>query len=115
MPEPVIDPVTFQALKEMSGADFMPELIDTFLDDAPHMIGELRRTLAAGDVEAFRRTAHSFKSNCRTFGANQLAQEARELEFIARENRLADVRDKLDQLAADYAEVASALKGLRDG
>jgi HPt (histidine-containing phosphotransfer) domain-containing protein len=114
MPEPVIDPPTFQALKEMSGADFMPELIDTFLDDAPHMIDDLRRALTAGDVEAFRRTAHSFKSNCRTFGAMSLADLARELEFIARENRLADVGDKLERLAADYEGVASALKGLRD-
>jgi len=115
MPDPVIDPTTFQALKEMSGADFMPELIDTFLDDAPRMLDELRRSLRAGDVEAFRRTAHSFKSNCRTFGANQLAEEARELEFMARENRLADVGDKLERLTTDYAEIAEALKGLRDG
>jgi HPt (histidine-containing phosphotransfer) domain-containing protein len=114
MPEPIIDPPTFQALKDMSGADFMPELIDTFLDDAPQMIAELRRALAAGDAEAFRRTAHSFKSNCRTFGALGLAELARELEFAARENRLADVGENLERLAADYEGVASALKGLRD-
>ena len=114
MPEPVIDSPTFQALREMSGADFMPELIDTFLDDAPHMMDDLRRALAAGDVETFRRTANSLKSNCRTFGALGLAELARELEFIAREDRLADVGDKLERLAADYEQVASALKGLRD-
>jgi len=114
MPEPVIDPPTFQALKEMSGADFMPELIDTFLDDAPNMMDEMRRALAAGDVETFRRTAHSFKSNCRTFGALGLAELASQLEFIARENRLPDVGDKLDHLASDYKQVASTLKGLRD-
>lgn len=112
---PVIDPPTFQALKEMSGADFMPELIDTFLEDAPHMMDELRRALAAGDAEAFRRTAHSLKSNCRTFGALGLAELARELEFIAREDRLTDVGDKLERLTADYEGVAAALKGLRDG
>jgi len=111
---PLIDPPTFQALKEMSGADFMPELIDTFLEDAPRMLDDLRRALAAGDVETFRRTAHSLKSNCRTFGALDLAELARELEFFARENRLADVGDKVERLAMDYHQVASALKGLRD-
>jgi len=115
MPEPIIDPPTFQALKDMSGADFMPELIDTFLDDAPQMIADLRHALSAGDAEAFRRTAHSFKSNCRTFGALGLAELARELEFAARENRMAGVGDKLERLATDYEGVAAALKGLRDG
>jgi HPt (histidine-containing phosphotransfer) domain-containing protein len=112
---PVIDPPTFQALKEMSGSDFMPELIDTFLEDAPRMMDDLHLALAGGDAETFRRTAHSFKSNCRTFGALGLAELARELELIARENRLADVGDKLQGLAVDYDQVASALKGLRDG
>jgi HPt (histidine-containing phosphotransfer) domain-containing protein len=115
MPDNVIDQPTFQALKEMSGPDFMPELIDTFLEDAPNMLQELQRALDAGDTEAFRRTAHSLKSNCKTFGALALAERARELEYLGREDRLGDVGGKLEQLAIEYDQVASALKSLRDG
>ena len=114
MHQNVIDQPTFEALREMSGPEFLPELIDTFLDDAPKMLQELQRTLNAGDVEAFRRTAHSLKSNCKTFGALSLAEQARELEFLGRDNRLSEVGDRLQRLATDYEGVAVALKGLRD-
>jgi HPt (histidine-containing phosphotransfer) domain-containing protein len=112
---PTIDPGTFNELKLNAGADFMPELIDTFLDDAPRMLADLRAALDAGGAELFRRTAHSLKSNAQTFGALGLAGLARDLEMIGRENRLADAGPKLDELAAEYAQVATALKGLRDG
>jgi histidine phosphotransfer protein HptB len=114
MPDNVIDEPTFQALKEMSGSDFMSELIDTFLDDAPHMLAELRRALDAGDAETFLRNAHSLKSNCKTFGALALAEHARELELLGRENRLGDVGDKLEHLSVEYGQVASVLKELRN-
>jgi HPt (histidine-containing phosphotransfer) domain-containing protein len=112
---PVIDQSTFDELRQMSGADFMPELIDTFLDDAPRMQADLRAALDADDAEGFRRTAHSFKSNARTFGALALAELARELELMGRENRLGDASPKLDDLSDEYQQVALALKGLRDG
>jgi len=35
---PVIDKTTFDELKQMSGAEFIDELIDTFLEDAPRLI-----------------------------------------------------------------------------
>ena len=64
----VIDKAAFDELKQMSGADFINELIDAFLDDAPHMISEMQAALATKDVESFRRNAHSLKSNANTFG-----------------------------------------------
>jgi HPt (histidine-containing phosphotransfer) domain-containing protein len=111
----IIDQAIFDELKQMSGPDFMPELIDTFLEDAPRMLSDLQRTLEAGDSEGFRRTAHSLKSNAKTFGAQDLAESARELELIGRENRLKDASPKLEQLRTEYERVAEALKGLRDG
>ncbi len=64
-----------------AGADFVPELVDTFLADAPGMLGALRRALADDDAALFRRTAHSLKSNGNTFGAMRLGSLARELEL----------------------------------
>ena len=112
---PVINQPTFEELKQTAGADFMPELIDTFLEDAPRMLADLHKGLAAADAESLRRTAHSFKSNANTFGAQRLAELARDLEMIGRENRLADAPPKLDILAAEYDQVAAELKELRNG
>lgn len=109
---PVIDIVTFNELKQMSGEDYINELIDAFLDDAPNMIGAMRMALATQDVESFRRNAHSLKSNANTFGATELGQLSKELEYMARENNL-NIGNKLDVLDEVFAAAAEELKGMR--
>ena len=81
MSAPAIDRATFDALKETTGAEFVLELVDTFLQEAPAMLDELRHALAAKDADKFRRAAHSLKSNSNTFGALTLGAMARELEL----------------------------------
>jgi HPt (histidine-containing phosphotransfer) domain-containing protein len=109
---PIIDKATFDELKQMSGADFINELIDAFLDDAPNMIQNMQTALAAQDVESFRRNAHSLKSNANTFGATELARLAKELEFMAKENNL-DIRNRLEVLNEAFGKAAEELKGMR--
>ena len=110
---PVIDQKTFDELKQMSGDDFINELIDTFLDDAPAMIAEIKSALEANNADAFRRAAHSMKSNAATFGAMQLAALAKELEMLGKENKLADSGDKLKALEEAYVSVREELEGLK--
>ena len=110
---PVIDQKTFEELKQMSGDDFINELIDTFLDDAPAMIAEIKSALDANNADAFRRAAHSMKSNAATFGAMQLAALAKELEMLGKENKLADSGDKLKALEEAYVSVREELEGLK--
>jgi HPt (histidine-containing phosphotransfer) domain-containing protein len=109
---PVIDKATFEELKQMSGADFINELIDAFLDDGPHMISQMEAALAAGDVESFRRNAHSLKSNANTFGAMELGTLAKELEMMGKEKNL-DIGNRLDVLREEFHKVAEELKGMR--
>jgi len=108
----LIDKTTFDELKQMSGEDFINELIDAFLDDAPNMLNNLRTALEANDVESFRRNSHSMKSNANTFGAMELGALAKELEFMAKENDL-DVGNRLEVLKEAYEKVAEELKGMR--
>jgi len=108
-----IDLATFEDLRQMSGADFIGELIDTFLDDAPKLIGELKSSLKAADADSFRRAAHSLKSNGATFGAAHFAQLARDLEMIGKEGRLGDTGDRIQALESAFTAVARELKGLR--
>ena len=109
---PVIDKAAFDELKQMSGADFINELIDAFLDDAPQMINEMQAALATKDVESFRRNAHSLKSNANTFGALELAVLAKELELMGKENNL-DIGNRLEGLNEAFGKVAEELKGMR--
>ena len=106
-----IDPVAFAELQASAGADFVRELIDTFLEEAPPMLDELREALAGGRAEPFRRAAHSLKSNASTFGAATLAAMARDLEL---QGLAAATPAALAALAAQYAAAAAELKALRD-
>ena len=106
-----IDKKTFTALQDMAGAQFVVELVGAFLEEAPVMLATLRSSLAEGDAEKFRRTAHSLKSNSNTFGAQALAAIAKDLELSG----VDQVRARPDPLAAvdaEYERVAAALKGL---
>ena len=115
MSEPAIDVATYDALKGTTGAEFAVELVDTFLEEAPRMLETLRQSLAQDDADAFRRAAHSLKSNSNTFGALALGRMARELELSgAAAVKLAGAVP-LTSLEGEYARVADALKTLRDG
>lgn len=113
MPNSEIDLTTFDELKRMSGADFMDELVDTFLDDAPKLLDQLKSALRQNDADSFRRAAHSIKSNGATFGAHHLAELAKELELLGKEGRLGEAGDRLGQLETTYQIVAAELKGLK--
>ena len=106
-----IDHATFAQLQETAGAQFVAELVTTFLEEAPRMLAELRNAQAAASAERFRRAAHSLKSNSNTFGALRLGEMARELELGG---LIADAAP-LDALDAEYARVATALKSLCNG
>ncbi len=107
-----IDQVVFNELLESMGTDFTRDLVNTFLEDAPRLIAQLQPALTAGDPDSFRRAAHSLKSNAATFGATALSALAKELEFMARENRLVEVGDRIDRLETLFAQAAGELKGL---
>jgi histidine phosphotransfer protein HptB len=109
---PVIDQATFEELKQMSGEDFINELIEAFLDDGPNMLNNMQTALETKDVESFRRNAHSLKSNANTFGATELGVLAKELESMARENNL-DISDRLEKLKQAFSMAASELKEMR--
>lgn len=110
---PVIDQATFEELKDMSGEDFINELIDTFLEDAPKLIEEIKTALNSNNADTFRRAAHSMKSNAATFGASQLAALAKELEMLGKENRLNETGDRIRVLEDAFGFVRDELRDLK--
>ncbi|WP_077002784.1 Hpt domain-containing protein [Variovorax sp. KK3] len=108
-----IDGTVFAELQDTAGADFVQELLQTFFEEAPVMLSELREAREAGDAEAFRRAAHSLKSNSLTFGASGLAEMARELELAGLP--AATSPDALATLQAEYERAAAALAALGHG
>ena len=100
-------------LRELGGEEFLVEVIDTFLDDAPTLISTLKASHERGDVEELRRTAHSLKSNGQTFGAKQFADLCRELEERAKQGELAGASELVNRIDDEYVALEYALVALR--
>ena len=104
-----IDRDTFRGLQDTAGADFVVELVDAFLEEAPIMFESMRSGIAERDADKFRRAAHSLKSNANTFGATALAGLAKDLELSGLQAAL-DKPDALGPARTEYERVATALK-----
>jgi HPt (histidine-containing phosphotransfer) domain-containing protein len=110
-----IDTARFAELQATAGADFVVELIDTFLLEAPAMLEELRAARSAADADRFRRAAHSLKSNANTFGATTLGALARDIELAGMKPDAAADAARIDAVEAEFLHAAEALKELAHG
>jgi HPt (histidine-containing phosphotransfer) domain-containing protein len=70
---------------------------------------QIRAGLPSGDILTVRRAAHSLKSNSASFGANRLAEAARDLEMIARNNTLEGAEAKFALIEEEFALLVPVL------
>lgn len=115
MSEHLIDLVVYQGLKDAMGEDFMDEIMQAFFEEGSQFLADLRSTLESGDLEGFRRAAHSLKSTSATFGAMELTGLAKELEELARENYLIEAAGKLEPVSVAFYNAKKALEELKNG
>ncbi len=111
----IIDMPTFIQLKELMGADFVQELIDTYITETQALIEQLSQALAGSEAVPFGRYAHSIKSSSASLGALEFSQQARELEMMGKANDLAGAGQKLERLCADFSLVREKLEELKHG
>jgi PAS domain S-box-containing protein len=104
------DPVNLAQLEAaVEDPAFVRELISTFLNDAPGLVGALRSSLEQHDLEKLRRAAHTLKSNGRTFGATALATLSEELELSVQQGTLTGAAELLTRIENEYARVEDTL------
>jgi histidine phosphotransfer protein HptB len=115
MSEKSIDLAVFTDLRATTGAEFVADLVDTFIEETPGILAELRTARAVSDAERFRRAAHSLKSNANAFGATRLAALARDLERKGLDADQARDESALAALDGAYLSTAEALKVLCNG
>jgi HPt (histidine-containing phosphotransfer) domain-containing protein len=109
----LVDGAALESLRELGGDDFLAEVIDTFLADAPALLATLHHALAEGGIAELRRAAHTLKSNGATLGAGEFTERCRALEQEAREGRLEDASDLVARIEEQYGLLERALEELR--
>jgi CheY-like chemotaxis protein/HPt (histidine-containing phosphotransfer) domain-containing protein len=114
-PSVVLDAAKLHGLRAMVGGDetFLAEMIDTFFEDAPRLLADLRRAVEQGDGAKARLAAHSLKSNGADFGAKRFAALCQEMETLGKSGALGGATELLSQIEAAYAEMRLALEEVR--
>jgi HPt (histidine-containing phosphotransfer) domain-containing protein len=112
-----IDDAVLVSLRESVGDDpeFLVELVDEFLQDAPKQLDSLREAASSGDVATARRAAHTLKGNSLTFGARKLASLCQDAETAASVDNLSAVLPRLDEIDGEWSRVGAELLAWREG
>jgi HPt (histidine-containing phosphotransfer) domain-containing protein len=111
----ILDPLALENLMSVLGGefDFLVELIDSFLEDAPQLLAELDQSLKDGDSAGVNRVAHSLKSNGADFGATTFALLCKDLEMAGRSGTLNGAANLAAQILDEYGRVERALTAIR--
>jgi CheY-like chemotaxis protein len=108
-----LDAGALQNLRDLGGDDFLREVVEAFLTDAPALIASLRSSLEQQNSEELRRAAHTLKSNGATLGANEFAELCRTVEQQVKAGRLDDLSQLVDRIEQEFPPLQDALNSLR--
>ena len=110
----ILDPTALddiRALQREGQPDVVAKVVGMYLENSPGLIEGLGRNLAAGDLPAVQRDAHTFKSSSASIGALRLAACCKALELKSREGKIEDCEALVQQLEQEYQAVAGLLTG----
>jgi CheY-like chemotaxis protein/HPt (histidine-containing phosphotransfer) domain-containing protein len=107
-----LDAGALQNLRDLGGDDFLREVVEVFLSDAPALIASLRSSLEQHNGEELRRAAHTLKSNGSTLGAEAFAELCRTVELQAKGGRLDGLPQLVDRIEQEFPPLRDALNSL---
>ena len=107
-----LDQSVLASLLDVMGEEY-PVLLDTFLVDSEERQRHIHEALSSADAQALRLAAHSFKGSCSNMGAPLLAGLCKQLEEVARRERLDYAPDLVEQIGREFAIVRILLKSER--
>jgi signal transduction histidine kinase/DNA-binding response OmpR family regulator/HPt (histidine-containing phosphotransfer) domain-containing protein/PAS domain-containing protein len=112
----MLDTAALDNLLDLVGGEheYLVELIDSFLEDAPQLLDELSESIEKNDSISVRRVAHSLKSNGADFGAARFYELCRDLEMIAKSGTLETARTYATQIRSEFLKVQTALTAVRN-
>jgi HPt (histidine-containing phosphotransfer) domain-containing protein len=104
-----------ESVEKLTAGDkeFLVEIIDTFLEDAPGMLETMRESVEQDKAPDLRLAAHSLKSNCADFGAESLRELCRQAEMLGKEGSLDGANSLVTQAKVEYDKLETVLKTLR--
>ncbi|WP_148862336.1 Hpt domain-containing protein [Marinobacter fonticola] len=107
--KPHLDGEALAELREVMEDEF-EVLIRTYLSDSSERLDALRSSLRERNVDAFTKSAHSFKGSCINIGAPRLGSLCSDAELAGREDRLDEAVHILDDIQSEFSAVRELLE-----
>ena len=98
-------------LKESVGSAFN-NMLNAFTEDLPILVDEISLAIDSNNQEAIKHYAHSIKGSSKNFGADELANIARDIEDTCKAGRLNNIDHLLVRLEQEMANVITGLQQL---
>ncbi len=118
-------PIDFQILHNLreldddDDPDFLGELIEIYLSDAPQHLETMKEAISLGDADSLKLASHTLKSSSANLGAVCFSEVCKELEYMGRTalesggKQVFDAgkaRDRLLQAEAEWERVRAAFE-----
>lgn len=88
--------------------EFYQEMLRSYLNN--NRLEEIRKCYADEDWENYRIAVHALKSTSLSIGAVSLSEDAKALEFAAKENRIEEIRNHHERVMDAYEELLALLQ-----
>lgn len=105
---PAFDAAIIASLREQNepdGPDFLRELLDLFLEDAPLKLDDFDAAIRCGNADWLMRSAHDLGGSAGNVGAARLSALCRQVELQARTGRLEGVEAGVMRIRDEYDAV----------
>ena len=101
-----LDRNVLNELREL-GPEVVRTVAESFFEDTPTRLVELRALSARGDDQSFQRVAHTLQGSCGAIGATRMMHICGELQKQLRNEQASEL---LAELESEYDEVSALLK-----
>ena len=105
-------PINLNYLKELADGDkdFMVDMVQTFIDNAPSYLHEFNAFKSELDVENLGKVAHKSKATFLFMGLDHLSNTSASLEKLCKGNaNTTEILQLLNQLEPDFLQVLAEL------
>jgi PAS domain S-box-containing protein len=110
---PAVDPSALDSFaRELGGAaaEVVAEIVETFLSDAPTLIGQMREAVRTSNPIVLDRASHTLKSSSATVGALVLSARCRAIEEEARAGHATGLGEAVEAVEREYERVRRELE-----
>jgi HPt (histidine-containing phosphotransfer) domain-containing protein len=102
--------VKLQELQIEGEPSILDKIITAYLESSTVLISQLHNCLAANDVQALQKSAHSLKSSSANVGAVKLSEMSKLLEQKCRRSQLENIEALITSIEYEFVKVNEGLK-----